>query len=194
MKIILASHNPGKIKEFNNAFKNINLISASTLNIGDVPETGLTYVENAIIKARHCAKHCNHPCIADDSGLEVDALGLEPGVFSARYAGEEKNNQNNINKMLTQLQGISKDQRTARFRCVLVFMRNAQDPSPIITEGTWNGFILEQPYGEHGFGYDPIFWSPENKCSAAEITPEEKSRISHRAQAISLMAERLNLD
>ena len=96
--------------------------------------------------------------------------------------------------MLTQLQGISKDQRTARFRCVLVFMRNAQDPSPIITEGTWNGFILEQPYGEHGFGYDPIFWSPENKCSAAEITPEEKSRISHRAQAISLMAERLNLD
>jgi XTP/dITP diphosphohydrolase len=193
MKIVLASHNKGKIKEFNNVFESIDLISASTLNISDVPETGLTYIENAIIKARHCAKNCNHPCLADDSGLEVDALGLDPGVFSARYAGEEKNFQANIDKVLSNLNDTPEPSRTARFRCVLVLMRGANDPSPIIAEGTWEGMILQHPRGELGFGYDPIFWCPEYQCSAAEIPEIQKNTISHRAKAILKMSKHLKL-
>ena len=182
-ELVLASHNESKIKEFSGMFKHFKVISSKALGFDDVEETGLTYVENAIIKARYCSKLSQKPCLADDSGLEIDALNQEPGVLSARYSGKDKNSSANIQKVLDRLQGVPLSKRQGRFRCVLVWMRHAVDPAPIIVEGVWEGFIALEASGQKGFGYDPVFWCPAQNKMAAELPLELKNTLSHRAIA-----------
>ena len=186
MKIVIASNNVKKVQELQRilATENVDTILQSEYNAPEVEETGLTFVENAILKARSACKYAGMPAVADDSGLEVDALAGCPGIYSARYAGEGSLDKDNVTKLLEELTDVPKDKRLARFRCVIVFMRFAADPSPIICQGTWEGEILFNPQGEKGFGYDPVFWVPEYDCSAAELSSEIKNRISHRAQAL----------
>jgi len=186
-KLVLASNNPGKIKEFQHILQpfDIELVPQSELSIEEVPETATTFVENALIKARHAAQQSGLPAMADDSGLIVDALDGEPGIYSARYAGEDANTQNNIDKLLHNMKGIAEADRTARFYCVIVLLQYADDPVPLICQGVWGGTILKQARGEGGFGYDPVFYVPEHDCSSAELSPEVKNRISHRARALN---------
>jgi len=190
-KIVLASGNAGKVREINKLFADsgIEVVPQSDYNVPDVPETGTTFVENAIIKARHAAEITGLPAIADDSGIEVDALGARPGVYSARYAGENASDTDNDNKMLAELKGLPNSERTARYQCILVFMRSATDPVPIITQGSWEGYILQEPRGDGGFGYDPIFFVPTHNCSGGELALEVKNTISHRAQALEAMLD-----
>ncbi|MDT0595916.1 XTP/dITP diphosphatase [Glaciecola petra] len=188
-KIVLATGNKGKVKEFSELFADyqIDIAPQSEFEVPDVPETGTTFVENAIIKARHAATLTGLPAIADDSGLVVDALNGEPGIYSARYAGEHGNDGANSHKVLAALQG--NPLRTAKFLCVLVFMRNASDPSPVICQGEWHGSIAHAPCGEGGFGYDPIFYVPEHNATAAELGKDIKNTISHRGQALKLLMQ-----
>lgn len=190
-KIVLASGNAGKVREINKLFSGygIEIVPQSDLNVPEVPETGTTFVENAIIKARHAAKLTGLPAISDDSGIEVDALDARPGVYSARYAGEGASDLDNNNKMLEELQGVAEAERTARYWCLLVFMRHHNDPVPIITQASWEGRILEAPLGDGGFGYDPIFYVPTHNCASGELAIEEKNKISHRALALQAMLE-----
>jgi XTP/dITP diphosphohydrolase len=185
-KIVLASNNAGKVREINLllADQEIKVIPQKEFGIGDIEETGLTFVENAILKARHAAKESGLAAIADDSGLEVDALKGAPGIYSARFAGPDCNDQDNNLKLLETLQDVPAEKRTARFQCLLVYMRHADDPTPIICQGTWEGRILFAPSGDNGFGYDPLFFVPEQNCSSAELTPETKNQLSHRGQAL----------
>ncbi|MDB2384332.1 RdgB/HAM1 family non-canonical purine NTP pyrophosphatase [Endozoicomonas sp.] len=192
-QIVLASGNSGKLKEFQKmlgALK-IEMLPQSDFNVSSVDETGLTFVENAILKARHAAEITGLPVIADDSGLEVDALNGQPGIYSARYAGEGATDVTNNEKLLAKLKGIASGERTARFWCVLVYLRHRSDPTPIICQASWEGFILEEPRGKDGFGYDPLFFVPSEHCASAELPPETKSCLSHRAQAMHMLAERL---
>lgn len=186
-KIVLASSNPGKIREIQAMLTEHPIILQSEFNIIDADETGATFVENAILKARHAALHCKLPAIADDSGLVVDALGGAPGVFSARYAGANASDLDNLDKLLQALEGVPDQQRTARFICVLVFMEHAGDPCPVIAQGVWEGRILDRAVGENGFGYDPVFWVPEQQCASAELTPALKNALSHRGQALNAL-------
>jgi XTP/dITP diphosphohydrolase len=188
-RIVLASNNAGKVREIGQllAAHKTEIIPQREFSIEDVEETGLTFVENAILKARHAAEQSGLPAIADDSGIEVDALQGAPGIYSARYAGEDGDDQANNNKLLEALKGLPDEQRTARFQCLLVYMRHATDPTPLICQGTWEGRILEEPQGENGFGYDPLFWVPTEGCSSAELDPEVKNRLSHRGQALRLL-------
>lgn len=192
-QVVLASGNKGKLKEFGEILKplNMEIIAQGTLGVEDAEETGLTFVENAILKARNACEHTGLAAISDDSGLEVDYLDGAPGIYSARYAGPGATDQANIEKLLKALEGVPYNERRARFRCVLVCMRHKLDPTPLICMGTWEGSILEAPCGEHGFGYDPIFWSPEFDCSSAELTPTEKRMVSHRGKAVSLLTEQI---
>ncbi len=185
-KIVLASNNAGKLREIQAVLdqQRFHLIQQSEFNVSEVAETGTTFVENAIIKARHAAQHTGLPALADDSGIEVDVLQGAPGVYSARYAGSDADDEANNAKLLSQLIDIPDTQRTARFQCVIVYMRHAQDPMPLICQGTWEGTILRKVTGKNGFGYDPLFFVPTHGCSSAELDPEEKNRISHRAQAL----------
>lgn len=187
--IVLATGNQGKVNELSALFASqnkhaINIVPQSEFNVPDVEETGTTFVENAIIKARHAAKLTGLPAIADDSGLEVDALQGEPGIYSARYAGEHANDEKNNKKLLEQLKDIKAEKRTARFHCVLVYMRHENDPTPIICHGVWQGSILTEPRGAQGFGYDPLFWLEELQQSSAELPRELKNQLSHRGQAL----------
>ena len=190
-KIVLASGNAGKVHEINKLFASsgIEVVPQSDFDVPEVPETGTTFVENAIIKARHAAECTGLPAIADDSGIEVDALDARPGVYSARYAGQGASDEDNNNKMLDDLKGIAEADRTARYQCLIVFMRSHTDPVPLITQGSWEGRILEAPQGDGGFGYDPIFFVPTHGCSGGELALEEKNRISHRAQALNAMLD-----
>ena len=185
-KIVLASGNTGKLREIQAVLNQqyFTLVKQSEFNVPDVPETGTTFVENAIIKARHAAEQTGLPALADDSGIEVDALQGAPGVYSARYAGTHGDDKANNRKLLTELKNVNEEHRTARFQCVIVYMRYAQDPMPIICEGSWEGKILHEISGDNGFGYDPLFFVPTHGCSSAELDPAEKNRISHRAQAL----------
>jgi XTP/dITP diphosphohydrolase len=186
-KIVLASGNSKKIAELQHilgAFQR-DIIPQRELGIDDAIEDGLSFVENAIIKARHAAKASGLPAISDDSGIEVDALNGAPGIYSARYAGEQATDEANNQKLLQQLTGIAEPQRTARYHCVIVYMRHALDPTPIICHGRWEGRILMTPEGEAGFGYDPLFWCPEYQCSAAQLSAEQKHAISHRGKALA---------
>lgn len=185
MNIVLATGNSGKIREMLFALEEsrINFVPQNELGIGGVIESGKTYVENALIKARFAAKHSKLPCIADDSGLEVDALQGEPNIYSARYSGETATAKSNIKKLLKKMEGIVN--RNARFRTVIVFLKSEFDPAPVIVEGTWEGTILHEPRGDLGFSYDPIFYVPTHGCSAGEIIISEKSRISHRGVALT---------
>jgi len=186
-KIVLASSNKGKLKEINQLLSSTDLdvVSQSEFNISDADETGLTFVENAIIKARHAAAHAKLPAIADDSGLEVDALDGAPGIYSARYGGENTNDQKNLEKLLFELKDVPEEQRTARFQCLMVYMRHENDPVPVICQGTWEGRILFEPKGVNGFGYDPVFYVPTHDCSSAELEPDLKNELSHRGQALT---------
>lgn len=190
-KILLASNNPGKIREIQKllASVEVQILPQSAFDVPEVEETGLTFVENAILKARHAARHSGLPAIADDSGLEVDALRGAPGVYSARYAGTGATDGDNNAKLLRELVGVPHEQRTARFRCVVVFLRHEFDPSPLIGQGVWEGVILPGLRGTGGFGYDPLFFVPERGCASAELPPEEKNRLSHRGKALRALVE-----
>ncbi|EGH00055.1 Nucleoside 5-triphosphatase RdgB (dHAPTP2C dITP2C XTP-specific) [gamma proteobacterium IMCC2047] len=192
-KIVLASSNQGKLREIQQVLAHLDmqLVPQSEFNVSDADETGLSFVENAIIKARHAARTSGLPALADDSGLEVDALQGKPGIYSARFAGEKATDGDNIQKLLSELEGVDSPQRSARFRCVLVYMRHADDPSPIIAEGSWEGFILDEQRGQNGFGYDPVFYIPEHQRAAAELEPEVKNQHSHRARALAQLVERM---
>ena len=190
--IVLASGNSGKIKEFQAILAAHPIIPQSQFNIVEAEETGSTFVENAIIKARNAALHSKLPAIADDSGLVVDALNGAPGVRSARYAGQKASDQENLQKLLVDLEGIPDQQRSARFICVLVYMEHAEDPFPLIAHGVWEGRVLQQPVGENGFGYDPVFWVPDRDCSSAQLSASEKNCLSHRAQALFKLRQLIN--
>ena len=190
-QIVLASGNLGKIKEIQALLTGHQIVAQSAFNVKEADETACTFVENALIKARNAALHCNLPAIADDSGLVVDALNGYPGVISARYAGVGATDQDNIKKLLLALEGVPEAQRTARFICVMVFMAHANDPCPIIAQGAWEGRILTKPAGNNGFGYDPVFWVPEHECASAELSATQKNAISHRGQAINTLTHML---
>ena len=188
-KIVLASGNKGKIKEIQAILKGHPIVPQFQFNVEEAKETGSTFVENAIIKARNAASHCNLPSIADDSGLVVDALNGAPGVISARYAGVGATDQENLLKLLKDMDHIPTEQRTARFVCVIVFMRHANDSLPIIAQGTWEGRILTESVGDNGFGYDPVFWVPTYQKASAELSPEIKNSLSHRGQALQQLTD-----
>ena len=188
-QLVLASGNKGKIKEIQAILANHLIVPQSAFNVVEAEETGSTFVENAIIKARNAALHCNLPAIADDSGLVVDALNGAPGVISARYAGVGASDQDNVIKLLQQLEGIPEAQRTARFICVMVFMTHAEDPFPVIAQGVWEGLILNEQVGANGFGYDPVFWVPSLQCASAELSAEVKNSLSHRGQALRQLTD-----
>ncbi len=190
--LVLASGNAGKMQEFQALLPTYSLVSQTLFNVPEIEETGTTFVENAILKARHTAKISNLPAIADDSGLVVAALHDAPAVYSARYAGKGATDSENIAKLLRELDGISTIHRHAYFFCVLVLMRHAEDPCPLIAQGRWEGVILEEPRGKHGFGYDPIFGVPSHSCSAAELTLEIKNTLSHRAQALAQLQREIS--
>ena len=188
-RIVLASSNKGKLKEFKSILNlpDTELIAQSEFDVVDAKETGCTFVENALIKARHASSETGLPSIADDSGIEVDALHGEPGVYSARYAGVEGKGSDAANnkKLLTSLKNVPETERTARFYCVIVFLRHKNDPTPIICSGAWEGLILTGETGVNGFGYDPLFYVPSHESTSAELEPEVKNSLSHRGQALS---------
>jgi XTP/dITP diphosphohydrolase len=194
-RIVLASNNPGKVREFNQLFAGLDLEVApqSEYAVPEIEETGLTFVENAILKARNAAQHSGRPALADDSGLEVDALNGAPGIFSARYAGKGAGDTQNLQKLLADLKGVPEGKRTARFQCLLVYLRHALDPTPLICQGTWEGRILFEPRGTHGFGYDPVFFVPTHGCASAELPPEVKNSLSHRGQALRQLVDVLSM-
>ncbi|MCH8502865.1 MAG: XTP/dITP diphosphatase [Ectothiorhodospiraceae bacterium] len=192
-RIVFASNNPGKVREVADLLRptGLEVGPQSEYLVPDVEETGLSFVENAIIKARNACRHTGRPAIADDSGLEVDALDGEPGVISARYAGENASDEDNNTLLLAELAGVPEAERRARFQCVMVFMRTAEDPTPLICQGTWEGRILEAPQGEGGFGYDPLFFVPDSGCTAAQLDPAQKNQLSHRGQALRTLVKAL---
>lgn len=188
-QIVLASGNAGKIREIQAILKDHPIVPQSQFGVPEADETGTTFIENAIIKARNAAFHAKSPAIADDSGLVVDALNGAPGVISARYAGVGASDEDNLQKVLDDLKGVPEAQRSARFVCVIVFMEHADDPTPVIAQGLWEGRILETPLGENGFGYDPVFWVPSHQCASAQLAPEVKNAISHRGLALKRLTE-----
>ncbi|MFQ5469144.1 MAG: RdgB/HAM1 family non-canonical purine NTP pyrophosphatase [Gammaproteobacteria bacterium] len=192
-EIVLASSNKGKLAEIQKILSafDISITPQSDLNVSDADETGLTFIENAIIKARHASAITGKPAIADDSGLEVDLLNGAPGIYSSRYAGEDATDQENVEKLLDALDGVSEDQRSARFYCIIIFIRHQDDPTPLICEGSWAGTVMTQPRGTYGFGYDPVFYVPTHQCSSAELPPDVKNTISHRGQALRALIQYL---
>ena len=191
--VVLATGNQGKVKELSVLLAQhaIEVVPQSNFNVPEVPETGTTFVENAIIKARHAAKITGLPAIADDSGLEVDALNGAPGVYSARYAGENATDTDNTDKLLNALSNVPAGERTARFHCVLVYMKHAEDPTPIICHGVWQGSIITEKLGEQGFGYDPVFWQEDHQMTSAQLPRDLKNALSHRGQALALLVKEL---
>jgi len=201
-KIVLASGNKGKVREFVKMFADLglNIVPQTELGVGDVPETGTTFVENAIIKARYASEITGMPAIADDSGIEVDYLNGAPGIYSARYSilndnkdyGGGSTDANNNLKILDALKDVDDEAlRTARYQCILVYMRHAADPTPIICQAAWEGVIMREQAGDNGFGYDPLFWVPEFNMSSAQLDPEVKNGISHRGKALRLLHDEL---
>jgi len=195
--IVLATGNQGKVKELASllAAQQIEVVPQSNFNVPEVAETGTTFVENAIIKARHAAKITGLPAIADDSGLEVDALNGAPGVYSARYASDINENptdNDNTNKLLCALENTKNEERCARFHCVLVYMKHENDPTPIICHGVWQGSISREKQGDQGFGYDPVFWQEELQMSSAQLPRDIKNKLSHRGQALAQLVKKLS--
>ncbi|MFC5742759.1 RdgB/HAM1 family non-canonical purine NTP pyrophosphatase [Dyella tabacisoli] len=192
-RIVLASSNPGKLAEFNALFADsgLEVVTQGSLGVGDIEETGLTFVENALLKARNAARVTGLPALGDDSGLCVDHLRGAPGLYSARYSGSHGDSAANNAKLLRELDGVPNEQRGAFFICVLVLLRHADDPAPLIAEGRWHGRVLHETRGVHGFGYDPLFLPDGHTVGAAELDPSLKNRLSHRGQALVLLHERL---
>jgi XTP/dITP diphosphohydrolase len=193
MKFVVASSNAGKLAEFRDLLgeAGYEFVTQGELGVTDAEETGLTFVENALLKARHAARTTGLAALADDSGLCVDALGGAPGLYSARYAGSHGDAQANIAKLLDAMKDVPEAERGAQFVCVLALVRHAEDPQPIIAEGRWSGLILDAPRGDGGFGYDPVFLDPENNLSAAEFDPAIKNRLSHRGRALAMLRQKL---
>ena len=193
MKFVVASSNAGKLAEFRDLLgeAGYEFVTQGELGVTDAEETGLTFVENALLKARHAARVTGLPALADDSGLCVDALGGAPGLYSARYAGPHGDAQANIAKLLDAMKDVPRAQRTAHFISGIVLLRHAEDPQPVIAEGRWSGRILDAPRGDGGFGYDPVFLDPENNLSAAEFDPAIKNRLSHRGRALAVLRQKL---
>ncbi len=196
MKWVLASGNVGKLIEIRDVLADlsIDLVAQAEFGVDDAEETGATFVENAILKARHASRITGLPALGDDSGICVDALNGAPGLLSARYAGEHGDSAANIAKLLDALKGVPENERAAHFFCVIVLLRHAEDPAPLIAEGRWPGRILEAPRGTSGFGYDPIFFDPSRNASAAELDAAEKNRISHRGQALARLRKLLAIE
>jgi XTP/dITP diphosphohydrolase len=194
MQLVLASGNPGKVDELRDLLRDaaLELRAQSHYGVLDVEETATTFVENALLKARHAARETGLPAMADDSGLCVDALGGAPGLYSARYGGVQGDAGRNIARLLEAMHDVPETDRTARFYCVIVVLRSPDDPQPLIAEGEWCGRILETPRGAGGFGYDPVFLDPAHDCSAAELDPSLKNRISHRGRALAALQPRLD--
>lgn len=191
-KLVLASGNKGKLREFAQMLAPLgwDVEAQGAHGVPDIEETGLSFVENAILKARNCCEHTGLPSLADDSGIEVDALNGEPGIYSARFAGPGANDAINNAELLRRLDGV--DLRSARYHCVLVFMRHASDPVPLICHASWEGTILEAPCGDGGFGYDPLFWLNDQQCTAAELDPAVKNSLSHRGRAMQQLLQALS--
>lgn len=194
-QFVLASGNAGKLREFGQMLSSqgIELLPQSAFQVSEAEETGLTFVENAILKARHASQATGLPALADDSGLEVDALKGAPGIYSARYAGQGAGDEANIDKLLTALDGIPEAERTGRYQCVLVYMRHAQDPTPLICQASWEGVVLTERRGQGGFGYDPVFYIPALQASVAELSAEQKHLHGHRGKAMRAFFEQLHL-
>ncbi|MEH6909318.1 MAG: RdgB/HAM1 family non-canonical purine NTP pyrophosphatase [Oceanicoccus sp.] len=192
-KIVLASGNTGKLKEFQQLLSSsgFDILPQSDFDVPEVEENGLSFAENAIIKARNASQHTGLPAIADDSGLEVDALNGQPGIYSARFSGPGATDKTNNTKLLRELVDIPQHQRFAHFQCLLVFIRHATDPTPIICQGSWDGEILLESRGVNGFGYDPLFFVSDYCCSSAELEPAIKNKISHRGRAMAILLDRL---
>ncbi|POU04472.1 XTP/dITP diphosphatase [Escherichia sp. ESNIH1] len=192
-KVVLATGNAGKVRELASLLNDFGLdvVAQTELGVESAEETGLTFIENAIIKARHAAQVTGLPAIADDSGLAVDALGGAPGIYSARFAGADASDEQNLEKLLVELQDVPDGERQAQFHCVLVYMRHADDPTPLVCHGSWQGTIARAPAGSGGFGYDPIFVVPEAGKTAAELSADEKRAVSHRGEALKLLLEAL---
>lgn len=186
MRIVLATNNKGKIRELQALLASLNMevLPKSQFTSDEVAETGVTFMENALIKARHAAQASGLAAIADDSGIEVDALHGAPGIYSARYAGEGASDEDNLNKLLSVMSNVPEHLRTARYKCALAYVRSIDDPHPLCCEATWEGSITRAPLGEGGFGYDPIFWLPEYQQTSAQISAELKNQLSHRAKAL----------
>lgn len=192
-RVVLATGNAGKVREINQMLAGLDLeaVAQTEYGVPEIEETGLTFVENAILKARNAARHTGLPAIADDSGIEVDALNGAPGIHSARYAGVGAGDRANNDKLLAALATVPDAQRTARFQCLMVYLAHAADPTPIICQGTWEGRILRARRGANGFGYDPLFYVPTHDCTSAELPPEIKNQLSHRGQALRRLAHAL---
>ena len=195
-KLVIASNNKGKVAELTDLLAPLGLVPVpqGELGVSEAEEPAVTFVENAIIRARHAAKATGLPALADDSGLAVDALDGRPGVRSARFAGNEATDSDNVEALLAALKDTPEAERSAQFHCVLVYLRHADDPTPIICHGRWPGRILAEPRGQGGFGYDPVFLVPEHGCSAAELTREQKGRISHRGRALARLLDQLRAE
>ncbi|MCI0401831.1 MAG: RdgB/HAM1 family non-canonical purine NTP pyrophosphatase [Gammaproteobacteria bacterium] len=193
--VVLASSNAGKAREIGAVLSHlcIDIVPQSHFDIPETEETGLTFEENALAKARHAAMYSGLPAIADDSGLEVDALGGAPGIYSARYAGKGATDQQNLDKLVREIAPVPDTERTARFRCAMVYLAYAQDPSPIVCHGIWEGRIVSEPKGVNGFGYDPVFFVPTHGCTSAELPPEVKNQLSHRGQALKKLLQALDM-
>lgn len=193
-RVVLATGNAGKVREINQMLAGLDLevVAQTEHGVPEIEETGLTFVENAILKARNAASHTGLPAIADDSGIEVDALNGAPGVYSARYAGIGAGDRANNDKLLAALAAVPEAKRTARFQCLMVYLAHAADATPIICQGTWEGRILPAPRGANGFGYDPLFYVPTHDCTSAELRPETKNQLSHRGQALRQLVAMLH--
>ena len=192
-EVVLATGNQGKIRELGELLSPLDwqVRPQSEWGFAEAEETGLTFIENAILKARHAARHTGSPALADDSGLAVRALHGAPGIYSARYAGANASDSDNVEKLLAALQSVPAAERQASFHCVLAFLRHAEDPTPVICHGTWHGTITQQPAGNGGFGYDPVFWVAAENCTAAELSKSRKQALSHRGQALRQLIQQL---
>lgn len=192
-EIVLATGNQGKVQELQDLLAPLQwqVFPQSKWSFTEAEETGLTFVENALIKARHAALHTGLPALADDSGLAVDALRGAPGIYSSRYAGPDATDSDNVDKLLQALADVPAAQRHASFHCVLVFLEHAEDPTPVICHGRWDGMITGQPRGSQGFGYDPVFWVPAENCTSAELSRAKKQQLSHRGQALRQLIQQL---
>ena len=193
-KIVLASNNPGKVRELNQLFADLDIevVPQSDFGVPEIEETGLTFVENSILKARNAAHHTGLPSLADDSGIEVDALKGAPGIYSARFAGVGSSDSDNLEKLLKDLKAIKDAPKTARFQCLMVLMHHENDPTPLICQGTWEGELIDTPLGDNGFGYDPIFYVPSENCTSAQLPADKKNALSHRGKALQCLLDKLS--
>ncbi len=193
MKVVLASNNPGKLRELDAVLRPMGweLVAQSALGVPEAEETGTTFEANALLKARHAAACTGLAALADDSGIEIDALDGRPGVYSARYAGPQCDDEANNRLLLQELEGVPEDRRGARYQCVIALVRDAEDPDPLIARGAWEGRILDAPQGHNGFGYDPLFYVPTHGCASAELAADVKNSISHRGAALRALVEQL---